>query len=120
MTMLRKSSSRSRECGADTPVCAAPTGVSVPQSRWVNPNSRSNSSSRARSSVTRQMLHDEIEDAVRDCDLGGLCDFRCLAVARNHEHLVLIGVESDRRIGHVVRDNQICFLALELFAGVFL
>src|SRR5882672_8553538 len=86
-------------------------GAGLEMSRWVKPNSRSNSSSRARSSVTRQLLHHEIEDAICDGDLGGPGDFGRLAVARDHQHFVLIGVESDRGIRDVIGHDQIRFLA---------
>src|SRR5437867_3211433 len=111
ITIRWKSPSRS---GA---ACRVPGG-GADMSRCVKPISFRNSSSRRRSSVTRQVLHDEVEDAVRDSQLRRLFDSGGRAVAGNDEDFVLIGVEADRRIGDVVRDDQIRLLAQEFFTRV--
>src|SRR5713226_4286204 len=115
-----RSSSARRSCGGQRPsaVQTAVGGCPPPMSRCVYPNSRRSSSSRRRSSVMRQALHDLVENAVRDHDLRCPVDLDPLPVAREYQHLVLIGIEADRWIADVVCDDQINLFLQQLFARV--
>src|SRR5689334_4985875 len=88
-------------------------------SKCVYPRSRSSSSS-LRTLSSMQTRNYQIEDSVGDDDLGRARDLRLAAVAGDDQHLVLVGVEADRRIADVVGHDEVRVLTQQFLPRVVL